>query len=276
MSWSRKPRLPTVAVSVLAATVAAAVSIVVLPLGSSASAASSPFSFTKVEGAAADVAGLTPTVSAFRSLLGEPDNRSNPPAGAGRREISFDGTPDAQSAPNLLPRDFFNTNVPRGAVFVSKNNKFQVSADADNPTNTGVRFSNINGQYDDIFATFSAEKLFTPIGTNVMGIRFFVPGTTTAATVKGFGAVFTDVDRGGTTKLEFLDRSGKVIFETFAPRGAQASKSLSFVGVMTNADIREVRITAGNAPLSNKNLDGEKFDLVVMDDFLYAEPTAID
>ena len=141
-----------------------------------ASAASSPFSFTKIEGAAADVAGLTPTVTAFRGLLGEPDNRSNPPAAAGRREINWDGTPDAQSAPNLLPPDFFNTNVPRGAVFVSKNNKFQVSADADNPTNTGVRFSNINGQYEDIFATFSPEKLFTPIGTKVLGIRFFVAG----------------------------------------------------------------------------------------------------
>ena len=59
---------------------------------------------------------------------------------------------------------------------MSKNNKFQVSADADNPTNTGVRFSNINGQYDDIFATFSPEKLFTPIGANLMGIRFFGAG----------------------------------------------------------------------------------------------------
>ena len=159
MSWNRKLRQPAVAGSILAADV----STVVLPLGSPASAALSPFSFSKIEGAAGDVAGLTPTVTAFRGLLGEPDNGSNPPAAAGRREINWDGTPDAQSAPNLLPPDFFNTNVPRGAVFVSKNNKFQVSADADNPTNTGVRFSNINGQYDDIFATFSPEKLFTPI-----------------------------------------------------------------------------------------------------------------
>jgi hypothetical protein len=120
--------------------------------------------------------------------------------------------------------------VPRGAVFVSKNNEFQVSADADNPTNTGVRFSNIKGQYDDIFATFSPEKLFTPIGTNVLGIRFFVPGTNTAATVKGFGAVFTDVDRSDTTKLEFLDRDGKVIFVTFAPRalGTMRSRQLLY------------------------------------------------
>ena len=62
------------------------------------------FSFSKIEGAAGDVAGLTPTVTAFRGLLGEPDNGSNPPAAAGRREINWDGTPDAQSAPNLLPR----------------------------------------------------------------------------------------------------------------------------------------------------------------------------
>jgi len=271
MSWNRKLRQPAVAGSILAADV----STVVLPLGSPASAALSPFSFSKIEGAAGDVAGLTPTVTAFRGLLGEPDNGSNPPADAGRREINWDGTPDAQSAPNLLPPDFFNTNVPRGAVFVSKDNEFQVSADADNPTNTGVRFSNINGQYDDIFATFSPVKLFTPIGANVMGIRFFVPGTNTAATVKGFGAVFTDVDRSGATRLEFLDRYGQVIFETFAPPGAQAGKSLSFVGVATNADIWEVRITAGNAPLSSTNVDGREHDLVVMDDFLYAEPTAI-
>lgn len=261
--------------AVAGAILAAAVSAVALPLGSPQSAASRPFAFTKIEGAAGDVAGLTPTVTAFRALLGEPNNGSNPPAAAGRREINWDGTPDAESAPDLLPPDFFNTSVPRGAVFVSKNNKFQVSADADNPTNTGVRFSDINGQYDGIFATFSAEKLFTTIGTNVMGIRFFVPGTNTAATVKGFGAIFSDVDRSGPTRVEFLDRAGKVIFETFAPRGAQATQSLSFVGVATNADIREVRITAGNAPLSSENVDGREFDLVVLDDFLYAEPTAI-
>ena len=68
--------------------------------------------------------------------------------------------------------------------------------------------------------------MFTPIGTNVMGIRFFVPGTKRPATVKGFGAVFTDVDRANTTKLEFLDRYGKVIFVAFAPRGTGQQEPL--------------------------------------------------
>jgi hypothetical protein len=259
------------AVSVLAA----AVSATLLPMSSPASAAPGAFAFTTIEGAAGDAAGLTPTVTAFRGLLGEPDNRSNPPAEAGRREINWDGTPDAQSAPNLLPPDFFNTTVPRGAVFVSKNNKFQVSADDDNPTNTAPRFANINPQYDDIFATFSPQKLFTPIGTNVMGVRFFVPGTNKPATVKGFGAVFTDVDRSGTTKLELLDRYGKRLFVAYAPKGTQGSKSLSFVGVQTTADVYEVRITTGNAALGKNVNDDRKRDLVVMDDFLYAEPDAM-
>jgi hypothetical protein len=266
MSWYRKMRRPAVTASVLAA----AVSAIVLPLGSPASAAPSTFAFTKIDGAAGGAAGLTPTVTAFRALLGEPDNVSNPPATAGRREINWDGTPDAQSAPNLLPPDFFNTTVPRGAVFASKNDKFQVSADADNPTNTGVRFSNLNRRYDDIFAMFSPEKLFTPIATNVMSVRFFVPGTNQPAIVKGFGAVFADVDRADTTKLELLDRHGEVIYVAYAPK---ADRGLSFVGVKTNADIWEVRITTGNAPLSIKNLERKKrYDLVVMDDFLYAEP----
>lgn len=271
MSFFRAIRRPAVAVTALAA----AVSATVLPLGSPASAASNAFSFTQIHGAAGDVAGLTPTVKAFQGLLGEPNNQSNPPARDGRREINWDGTPDAQSAPNLLPPDFFNTNVPRGAVFVSKNNKFAVSADDDNPTNTPPRFADINPQYDDIFATFSPQRLFTPIGTNVMGVRFFVPGTNKPATVKGFGAVFTDVDRSNVTKLELLDRHGKRLFTAYAPKGTTGDRSLSFVGVQTNADVYEVRITTGNAALGRNVKDDRKRDLVVMDDFLYAEPDAL-
>ncbi len=34
-----------------------------------------------------------------------------------RREINWDGVPDARSDPNPFPADFFNTTSPRGAVF---------------------------------------------------------------------------------------------------------------------------------------------------------------
>ena len=249
---------------------AAAVPAALLPLTAPASAAAS---FTRIEGAAANAAGLQPTVNAYRALLGEPNNGSalgSQPAG--RREINWDGTPDAQSAPNALPRDFFNTTVPRGAIFGPSTSRFQVSADSANPTSTPVRFGNINPQYPTIFGTFSPERLFTPIGTNQLSVRFFVPGSTTPAAVKGFGAVFTDVDRANSTKIELYDRWGALLWWQNVPRGSTASKSLSFLGVKTDADIFEVRITSGTAALNSWTNDNSTNDLVVMDDFLYAEP----
>jgi hypothetical protein len=257
------------------AVTAVAVPAALLPLSAAPAAAAAP-SFTRIEGAAADAAGLQPTVDAYRALLGEPNNGSTLGSQpAGRREINWDGTPDAESAPNLLPRDFFNTTVPRGAVFSSTTNQFQVSADSDNPTWTAVRFGNINSQYPNIFGTFSPERLFTPWGTNKMSVKFFVPGTTTPATVKGFGAVFTDVDLAGTTKIELYDRWGAQLWWQAVPKGTTASKSLSFLGVKTDADVYEVRITTGNAALSSANTDTSSRDVVVMDDFVYGEPKAI-
>jgi len=261
----------------LAAT-AAVVPVALLPFGPATAAPSAASfaapSFTKIEGAASDAAGLQPTVDAYRALLGEPNNGSAPGSQpAGRREINWDGTPDAQSAPNLLPRDFFNTTVPRGAVFsTGAGNKFEVSADSDNPTQTAVRFGDINPQYRENFNVFSAQRLFTPIGTNRMSIRFFQPGTTKPATVKGFGAVFTDVDKAGPTKIELYDQWGTQLWWQAVPKGTTANRSLSFLGVKTTADVYEVRITTGNAPLSSTNTDTSTRDVVVMDDLLYGEP----
>lgn len=253
----------------LAAATAAATSVGIVALAPPASAA-----VTKIEGTAANAAGLTPTVNAYRALLGDPNNGSalgSQPAG--RREINWDGTPDAQSSPNQLPRDFFNTTVPRGAVFSNNaGNRFQVSADSANPTNTPVRFGNINPQYPNIFGTFSEQRLFTPVGTTQTRIHFFEPGTTSPATVNGFGAVFTDVDRADSTKIELYDQWGSLIWWQNVIRGQQVNKSLSFLGVKTDADIYEVRVTTGNTRLSAGTNDGGSWDVVVMDDFLYAEP----
>lgn len=258
------------------ATSAAAIALPALalaPLATPASAAAP--SFTKIQGAAANPAGLQGTVNAYRAVLGNPDNGSTPGSQpAGRREINWDGVPDQISSPGLMPPDLFNTVVPRGAVFAnSANNKFQVSADsAATPVGTPVRYGNINAQYPNIFATFSPEKLFTPLGTNKTRVRFFVPGTNTPATVNGFGAVFTDVDSPTSTKIELYDRSGHRLWWNYVPKGPTANKSLSFLGVKSTAKIYEVRITSGNRPLSPANNDGGGKDIVVMDDLLYGEP----
>ena len=255
------------------AVAAAAVPVALLPIASASPAAAAD-SFTKIEGAAADAAGLQSTVDLYRTLLGDPNNGSAPGGlAAGRREINWDGTPDAQSAPNLLPPDFFNTTVPRGAVFsTGAGSKFQVSADSDNPTQTAVRFGNINSANPAQFNVFSPQRLFTPLGTNRMSVKFFVPGTKHPATVNGFGAVFTDVDKADTTKIELYDQWGTRLWWQAVPKGPTSARSLSFLGVKSTADIYEVRITTGNAPLSSTNTDTSSRDLVVMDDFLYGEP----
>ena len=85
----------------------------------------------------------------------------------------------------------------------------QVSADDDNPTATAPLFANINPTYASIFHTFSPQRLFSPIGSNIVDLTFFVPGTTTPAVTRGFGAVYTDVDDVGNTAFEYFDAAGQ-------------------------------------------------------------------
>ena len=101
-------------------------------------------------------------------------------------------------------------------------------------------------------------------------VDFFVPGTNIAASVHGFGVVFTDVDSPNVTSLQFFDLAGVSLGTFFAPNIA-GTQTLSFVGVSFPANVRvaRVRITSGNQVLAagNTMVDG-----VVMDDFIYAEP----
>src|SRR5258708_3255418 len=132
-----------------------------------------------VVSAAGDIAAA---VDQYRALLG--DNNGGDPATkpTGRREINWDAVPEAQSAPNLFPSDFFNaTTTPRarGIGFNTSGTGLQVSAASKNSTNTLPLFGNINPTYVDIFKTFSPEKLFSPLGSNIVAISFFVPGTQT-------------------------------------------------------------------------------------------------
>ena len=51
------------------------------------------------------------------------------------------------------------------------------------------------------------QRLFTAIGSTIVDVRFFVLGTTTPAFVRGFGAVFSDVDLGDQTRIAFFGPS---------------------------------------------------------------------
>jgi len=216
------------------------------------------------------VAGIQATVDAFRTDLGSLNPNVAGSVGSGRREINWDGVPDALAAPNNLPANFFNVNSPRGVVLATPGTGFQVSA------NLGVapiEFGNINATYPALFTTFSPQRLFTALNSTITDVQFFVPGSTTGALTRGFGAVFTDVDLANTTSLEFFDAANNSL-GTFFAAAISGNETLSFLGIDFGSSlISRVRITSGNLALGPN--EDATHDLVVMDDFIYGEPVPV-
>ena len=64
-------------------------------------------------------ASIQATVEQFRADLGVLNPNVAGSFAGGRREINWDGVPDAFAAPFNLPPDFFNVNSPRGVVFTT-------------------------------------------------------------------------------------------------------------------------------------------------------------
>lgn len=217
-------------------------------------------------------ASIQTTVDAFRADLGNPNNGNAPgPLSSGRREINWDG---GGTATTLSGTPFTGFGNIRGAVFTTPGTGF-VQA----PPTSGLDTTFGNPTYSTIFSTFSSPRLFTPIGSNITDVSFFVPGsnTTIPATVSGFGAVFTDVDLGSSTRIQFFDIASNELFNQNVLAGTVPDGSLSFLGATADAGERifRVRITSGNSALGPDDNPGGSVDIVAMDDFLYAEPQAI-
>jgi hypothetical protein len=218
-------------------------------------------------------AGKTPAsiqyaVDSYRNALGQPNNNSTPGSQAsGRREINWDGTPDAKSAPNKLPLDFFNTTVPRGAVLSTPGVGVQVSGNAGVAP---IEFDNLDPLASKRFRTFSPQRLFTPLKSTVTNVHFRVPGSTQKATVSGFGAVFTDVDRWGSTKITYYDKWNASL-GTYTVPNYLGNETLSFLGVKFNGKrVARVQIKSGDIPIGATGPSWS--DTVAMDDFIYGEP----
>jgi hypothetical protein len=226
--------------------------------------------FTVFEAAGADTAAITPTRDAFRAAVGGGTVAgANGSFGGLRREINWDGVPSTFSDPNTLPDDFFNVNSPRGVVVGTPGTGFLVSA------NAGASAPTLFGFPND-FQTFSSQKLFTAVNSNITDVQFFLPGTSTVGTVGAFGLIFVDVEVAGLTRLEFFDLNNNRIFARDALVGG--NQGLTFLGAVANSGetIGRVRITSGlNTLLANGVLGNPNDDIVVMDDFLYAEPLAV-
>ncbi|AQG80475.1 hypothetical protein [Spirosoma montaniterrae] len=222
--------------------------------------------FTQVSGSG----DITAKVNEFRALLGDPLN-TTPNQTAGRREVNWDGVPANLTNTNTFPGDFFNNTDPagpngrkRGLVNTTPGAGFRIS---DND------FTDLVPAYGDQFNAFSPVRTFAPVGSVITENTFRVPGTTTLATVKGFGVVFSDVDDANATTMEFFE-GDKSLGVVKAPVRSDAA-GLSFVGVVfPDNKISKVIIRSGNAAINGGFTDGGQYDLVVMDDFLYDEPKA--
>lgn len=222
--------------------------------------------FTTFEAAGVNAAAITPTRDAFRTAIGGGTVAgANGSFGGVRREINWDGVPDSRSDPNGLPADFFNVNSPRGAVFSTPGTGFLVSA------NAGASAPVLFGFASD-FHAFSAQRIFTAVNSNITDVRFFTPGTSTAATTSAFGLIFVDVEVNDLTRLELFDENDVSVYSHAALVGG--NQGLSFLGAtVTDGKIGRVRITSGlNTIVANGQLGNQIDDVVVMDDFIYAEP----
>ena len=236
------------------------------------------------QAAGPDAASIQSTVDAFRAALGD-NNLNNPgPLENGRREINWDG-----GNPNVL-----DTTAPvnpflvfldtRGSQFKTPGLGLSQAPPSGGPQG-GLAVLFGNPTYGQVFRTFSASRLFTPVGSNITGASFSIPGTngTVSATVRGFGAVFTDVDQPDGSEpgakhriprassfIEYFNKDGRLIFSSSVP-AAPGDGNLSFFGIkFDDARIASVRIRTGNvAPGPN---DDEHHDIVMMDDFIYGEP----
>ena len=210
---------------------------------------------------------ITAAVNDYRTLLGalNPNVAGQQPGE--RREINWDGVPAAFTNNDLFPANFFNKNSPRGAVFTTNGSAFRISSNG---------FADVNPSYSGEFNVFSPPKLFATRGGTITDVQFFVAGTDSVALVRGFGSVFADVGRANSTTIEYFDAAGNRLLKVKAPRASDAL-GLSFVGAVFDARIvARVRITSGDTPIGdavdNVKGDGQKRDIVVMDDFIYSEP----
>ncbi len=226
-----------------------------------------------------NAASIQSTVDQFRAALGGVDNKNLPgPIVDGRREINWDGGGSSATSPGPTPFDVFLIN--RGARMTTPGTGFVQAPPAGLATTFG------NASYATAFAPFSQLRLFSPIDSNVTRVRFFLPGGgELPAQTSGFGAVFSDVDQqnglgfdfgGGykaNTIVEYYGGHGELLYRGEVP-GSPGDATFSFFGIVyKDARVARVRIFTGDvAPGRN---DGKK-DVVMMDDFIFGEPKAVE
>ena len=216
-----------------------------------------------------DSLSIAAKLDEFRVALGGVLNAPNtPPAASGRREINWDGVARRVDQRRQLPGGLLQRQLEAGRRVPdprhrSPGRQHQLRRDQRRPGRPSSSSSR-------------PRRLFMPVGSNQVDVQFQVVGTTTNGLVNGFGVVFSDVDRTGSTTRRILRRERRPDRHAHGPQSQGGAQLFSFIGaVFASPIIARVRITSGDAALNATIIDvsaGGTADLVVMDDFVYGEP----
>ena len=206
---------------------------------------------------------IAATVAEFRTVLGDPLNGGTPgPLSEGRREIKWD------AAPAEMPGDFFNTVVKAGAIFTTMAPDFE-QRQRFQRGQPGLRRRLQRVQpAEDVHAHRQRGADHRVQGA---GLRY--PGGDPGLRRRVLRRRAT-----GAASIKLFDAHGRSLGQYHAPVRTDAA-GFSFVGVVFDSPIvAEVRIMSGQRALGpdvQDLSDGGNQDLVVMDDYLYGEPQAI-
>ena len=226
--------------------------------------------FAVTQATGANAAAIQGAVTAFRTDLGS----AACVAGSSCRNIGWDGVPDERADPAFMPEGQF---IGAGALFRTPAPGIGVQVSGDTMTPFAdpdlTDFGETNSTYVDAFEAFSAPRLFTSIGSNVIETRFVVPNTGTPADTNGFGVVFSDVNTAGPTTMQYFNAKGKSL-GTFVVPATAGQQTFSFLGVIFDKKrIARVLITQGTRGIAPGINDAPPAtDLVVTDDFMFGFP----
>ncbi len=180
-----------------------------------------------------------------------------------RFNINWDGIPfNGENGTRILnPSAFSNRQILLDTDRISQN--LLVS---------NVNFADRRASYATQFPAFSPKINFKLLADGPQKNTFLLADRQTPALTSAFGAVFTDVERAGTSGLVFRDQFDRELGRFFVPAGASGQSQ--FLGVIfSRTVVARVDVLMGESGEDFGTIDDVSnmgtADLVVTDDFVF-------
>jgi len=240
-------------------------------------------------------ANAAAALNSFEATIGGLANQTAAPQTGGYRTINCDGVQtngtDFGGPPNTLQ---INKNLSNGTIIIPKNRFIGQGVYFSDPyAVSGDGFTDVNSSVVGLFPAFSPPNTFAMTNNNTVDLSFNLPTSSTStpvpAATRGFGAIFINNELQGSSStpgssIEYFsgDRS---LGTYYVPVGTQGQAE--YLGeLFPDAVVTRVTLTLGTdvlfsfdgataTPGPNANNPGAGHNLVVTDDFSYAEPVPL-